>query len=61
MIFRPEEMNAASSKSPILCPLTQRYIDIPTDADRVFNFYDAITYDNLHVLTTIQTGRIDLD
>jgi len=61
MSFRPEEMDTASCKGPILFPLTPRYISIATDADRGFILYDAISHNNLHGLTAIQTRRIDLD
>lgn len=53
MLFRPEEMDATSCESPIFSPSTQRYIDIATNAYRVFIFNYAIAYNNLHKIATV--------
>jgi len=61
MIFRPEEMDAASCKRPIFGPMFQGYIRIPTDSGRGLTLNNAILDNNLHGLTAIQTRCIDLN
>jgi hypothetical protein len=61
MIFRPEEMDAASCEWPVFCPSTEGDICVSADAARVFTHYDAVTHDNLQELTAIKTRRINLD
>ena len=60
MVFRPEEMDAASCVRPVLCPLAQRDINIPVDAGRGFMLYDAVTDNYFHGLAGIQARGIYL-
>lgn len=61
VLFRPEEMDAASGQRPVFRPSAQRYINVPADFSRSPAFYDAVTHDNAQGLAAIQTGRIDLN
>ena len=60
MNFRPEEMDTASCKGPILCPLAQRDIYIAMDTGGCFIFYDPVTNNNPHRFSAIQARRVNL-
>jgi hypothetical protein len=48
MVFRPEEMDAASCERPVYCPLTQGNINIAMDAQRGRMLYNAIAHNDFH-------------
>ncbi len=61
MLFRTEEMDAASGEWPVRSPVSQRDIDVPADPGLALAFYHPVTHHNAHRLTAIETGGIDLN
>ena len=61
MFFRPEEVDPASSAGEISAPVSNRDVNIGTDALRVLAFDDTFTHHHLHRISAVQTGRLDHD
>jgi hypothetical protein len=60
MLFRPEEMDAASGGRPVLRPLSERDVDITTNSRLTPTLYHPVAHQNLHRFTTIETWSIYL-
>ncbi len=61
MLFRPEEMDAASGEWPVRSPVSQRNIDVTADPGLALAFDHPVTHHNPHRLAAIETGGIDLN
>ena len=61
MLFRPEEMDAASGERPIRGPSIERNIHVTMDRSRAPAVYHPVTHHHAHWFTAIKTGRFDLN
>jgi len=61
MLFRPEEIDAASGGRPVVHPLAYADTGITAYFSRIEALYDAVPQHDAYVLTAIEAGRIDLD
>jgi hypothetical protein len=59
MFFRPEEVNPASSMGEIFAPVSNRDINIGTNARRVLAFDHTVTHHHAHKISAVQTWRLD--
>jgi len=61
MLFRPEEIDAASGGRPIIRPLAYGNIGITAYVSGLAALDDAVPQHDAYGLTTIEAGRIDLN
>jgi len=59
MFFRPEEVDLASSMREISAPVSDRDINIGTNARRILAFNDTIPHHHADRISAVQTRSFD--
>ncbi|MEJ2363403.1 MAG: hypothetical protein P8017_01765, partial [Deltaproteobacteria bacterium] len=59
VLFRPEEVDPASGAGEISAPVSDRDVNIGTNARRILVFDDTLTHHHPQRISAVQTRRLD--